>query len=111
METLYEAYRMAKENGGASAIDGVTFEAIEESGVEGFLRQIRDELITNPYRPVRARKKEIPKDGGRSAFFRFHLSTIVWFREHLSSYPGAAACCGPVAVFLPTQQNLQFHNT
>ena len=40
-ETLYEAYRMARENGGAPGIDGVTFEAIEESGVEGFLRQMR----------------------------------------------------------------------
>src|ERR1043165_6517964 len=65
IETLYEAYRMAKENGGAPGIDGVTFEAIEESGVEGFLRQIRDELIRNTYRPMRARKKEIPKDGGK----------------------------------------------
>jgi RNA-directed DNA polymerase len=65
METLHEAYRMAKENDGAPGIDGVTFEAIEESGVEGFLRQIRDELISNTYRPMRARKKEIPKDGGK----------------------------------------------
>ena len=65
METLQEAYRMAKENDGAPGIDGVTFEAIEESGVESFLRQIRDELITNTYRPMRARKKEIPKDGGK----------------------------------------------
>jgi RNA-directed DNA polymerase len=65
METLYEAYRMAKENDGAPGIDGVTFEAIEESGVEGFLKQIRDELITSTYRPMRARKKEIPKDGGK----------------------------------------------
>jgi RNA-directed DNA polymerase len=65
METLYEAYRMARENGGAPGIDGVTFEAIEESGVESFLRQIRDELITSTYRPMRARKKEIPKDGGK----------------------------------------------
>src|ERR1700674_1834298 len=65
METLYEAYRMAKENDGAPEIDGVTFEAIEESGVEGFLRQIRDELITSTYRPMPARKKEIPKDGGK----------------------------------------------
>jgi len=65
METLYEAYRMAKENGGAPRIDGVTFETIEESGREGFLRQIRDELLTNTYRPMRARKKEIPKDGGK----------------------------------------------
>jgi RNA-directed DNA polymerase len=37
METLYEAYRMAKENGGAPGIDGVTFKAIEESGVENRL--------------------------------------------------------------------------
>src|SRR6202451_4758518 len=36
METLCEAYQMAKKNNGASGIDGVTFEAIEESGVECF---------------------------------------------------------------------------
>src|SRR6516165_8145012 len=64
-ETLYEAYRMAKENDGAPGIDGVTFAAIEESGVEGFLEQIREELVSNTYRPMRARKKEIPKDGGK----------------------------------------------
>src|SRR6202040_4424320 len=64
-ETLQEAYQMAKSNDGAPGIDGVTFEAIEESGVESFLRQIRDELVTNAYRPMRARKKEIPKDGGK----------------------------------------------
>jgi RNA-directed DNA polymerase len=65
METLQEAYRMAKKNNGAPGIDGVTFEAIEESGAESFLQQIRGELITNTYRPMRARKKEIPKDGGK----------------------------------------------
>jgi len=36
METLQEAYQMAKSNHGAPGIDGVTFEAIEESGVESF---------------------------------------------------------------------------
>ena len=65
METLREAYRMAKSNNGASGIDGVTFAAIEESGPEAFLQQIRDELVTNTYRPMPARKKEIPKDGGK----------------------------------------------
>src|SRR5215469_12234216 len=64
MGTLQEAYRMAKSNNGAPGIDGVTFEAIEESGVEGFLKQIQDELDQNTYQPMSVRKKEIPKDGG-----------------------------------------------
>src|ERR1700722_17922588 len=85
-ETLREAYQMAKSNNGAPGIDGVTFAAIEESGPEIFLRQIQDELVANTYRPMPARKKEIPKDGGRkSAFFRFRRSVIGWFREHSSS--------------------------
>src|SRR6266567_4275344 len=63
-ETLQEAYQMARNNNGAPGIDGVTFEAIEESGVEGFLKQIQDELDQNTYQPMRVRKKEIPKDGG-----------------------------------------------
>src|ERR1700691_4360585 len=65
VETLREAYQMARSNGGAPGIDGVTFETIEESGAESFLAQIRDELVTNTYRPMPARKKEIPKDGGK----------------------------------------------
>ena len=64
METLQEAYEMAKKNDGAPGIDGVTFEAIEENGAEGFLAQIREELITSTYQPMPVRKKEIPKDGG-----------------------------------------------
>jgi RNA-directed DNA polymerase len=62
-ETLRAAYAMAKENNGAPGSDGVSFEAIEEQGVEGFLEQIRDELIQRTYVPLRARTKEIPKEG------------------------------------------------
>jgi RNA-directed DNA polymerase len=64
METLQEAYQMTKSNNGAPGIDGVTFDAIEESGVESFLKQIQDELDQNTYQPMPVRKKEIPKDGG-----------------------------------------------
>ena len=64
METLQEAYQMAKSNGGAPGSDGVTFRAIEESGVESFLKQIQDELVHDTYQPMPVRKKEIPKDGG-----------------------------------------------
>src|SRR3954470_17722895 len=66
METLYEAYAMAKANNGAPGVDGVTFEAIEQDGVGAFLEQIRDELASRTYRPMRSRKKEIPKDGGKT---------------------------------------------
>jgi len=62
-ETLRAAYAMAKENDGAPGSDGVTFEAIEEQGVEGFLEQIRGELIKRTYVPLRPRRKEIPKEG------------------------------------------------
>jgi RNA-directed DNA polymerase len=63
METLREAYKMAKRNNGAPGIDGVTFSAIEESGAEDFLEQIRNELTSHTYRPMRNRRKEIPKEG------------------------------------------------
>src|SRR5271165_2247986 len=63
METLRAAYEKAKENDGAPGTDVVTFEAIEAQGVEEFLEQIRDELIKRSYVPLRARKKEIPKEG------------------------------------------------
>jgi RNA-directed DNA polymerase len=65
METLHEAYLLAKKNNGAPGIDGVTFEAIEQGGVEAFLLQLRDELAARTYRPMRNRRKEIPKDGGK----------------------------------------------
>ena len=64
METLREAYRMAKEHNGAPGLDGVTFEAIESAGVEAFLEQIRDELVNGTYLPTGYRRQAIPKDDG-----------------------------------------------
>jgi RNA-directed DNA polymerase len=65
LETLRAAYEIAKKNHGAPGIDGVTFEAIEGAGVERFLVGLRDELVTRTYRPLRTRRVEIPKDGGK----------------------------------------------
>ncbi len=65
METLRAAYALAKSNKGAPGSDGVTFAAIEAQGVEVFLGQIRDELIGRTYRPLAARRQEIPKEGGK----------------------------------------------
>ncbi|MCZ6872208.1 MAG: group II intron reverse transcriptase/maturase [bacterium] len=64
METLQEAYKMAKANNGAPGIDGVTFAAIEAGGRERFLERIRDELVQGTYLPMRYRRKAIPKAGG-----------------------------------------------
>ena len=64
-ETLREAYHLAKANNGAPGIDGVTFEAIEASGVDTFLAEIQDALVTRTYRPMRLRQKAIPKEGGK----------------------------------------------
>lgn len=65
LETLRVAYVLAKRNNGAPGIDGVTFEAIEAAGVDAFLAQVRDELVTRTYRPLRNRRVEIPKRGGK----------------------------------------------
>jgi RNA-directed DNA polymerase len=54
METLQMAYKVAKQNDGAPGIDGVTFEAIEQAGLEGFLQRIRQELNNRTYRPTTA---------------------------------------------------------
>ena len=60
-ETLQQAYKDAKGNDGAPGIDGVSFQDIEKAGVGDFLEQIQEELVSETYRPMRNRIKEIPK--------------------------------------------------
>ena len=65
LETLRAAYAVARQNDGAPGIDGVTFEAIAAAGVEPFLAQLRDELVSRTYRPLRNRRVEILKGDGK----------------------------------------------
>jgi group II intron reverse transcriptase/maturase len=65
MQTLEEAYRIAKGNKGAPGIDGQDFGAIEASGVTGFLEAIREDLVTGRYQPKPNRRVEILKDNGK----------------------------------------------
>jgi RNA-directed DNA polymerase len=65
LETLREAYALAKQNEGAPGSDGVTFEAIEAQGVESFIERLADELVGRTYAPLPARRQEIPKEGGK----------------------------------------------
>ena len=63
--TLRQAYLMAWKNNGAPGLDGVTFDAIQEQGVDVFLEGIRRELVQGTYRPGPNRKKDIPKGNGK----------------------------------------------
>jgi len=65
IETLEEAYRIAKRNGGAPGIDGLSFSAIESEDLATFLREVRDDLITGRYQPMPNRRVEIPKGNGK----------------------------------------------
>jgi group II intron reverse transcriptase/maturase len=65
LQTLEEAYRIAKRNGGAPGVDGQSFEDIEAMGITGFLEIIREELVTGRYQPKPNRRVDIPKDNGK----------------------------------------------
>lgn len=65
IETLEEAYRMARRNGGAAGIDGQTFAAIDAAGVDAFLQAIREDLLAGTYKPAANRSVEIPKGNGK----------------------------------------------
>jgi len=63
-DILHHAYALARANAGASGVDGVTFEQIEASGVEGWLADVREDLVSKTYRPDPVRRVTIPKPGG-----------------------------------------------
>ena len=65
VETLEEAYRIAKSNGGAAGVDGLKFEDIETAGRPAFLAAVREDLITGRYKPMPNRRVEIPKGNGK----------------------------------------------
>ncbi len=65
METLEEAYRIAKGNGGAPGIDGQSFGDNESTGRAEFLAVVREDLVTGRYKPMPNRPVEIPKGNGK----------------------------------------------
>src|SRR5215216_1001222 len=63
-DILSHAYALARSNGGAPGVDGVTFERIEAAGLEEWLAGIRKDLVARTYRPAPVRRTMIPKPGG-----------------------------------------------
>ena len=63
-DILAHAYALAKANGGAPGPDGVTFAEIEACGRDVLLKELREELQTNTYRPGPVRRVYIPKLNG-----------------------------------------------
>src|SRR5437660_2450557 len=65
IETLEEAYRIAKRNGGAAGIDEQSFADIETRGLAEFLRGMREDLLTGRYKPMPNRLVDIHKVTGK----------------------------------------------
>jgi RNA-directed DNA polymerase len=65
METLKESYRIAKTNRGAPGIDRQSFADVETSGLDAFLAEIREELVSGRYKPKPNRRVDIPKASPR----------------------------------------------
>src|SRR5450755_4321910 len=78
IETLEEAYRIAKGNGGAPGIDGQSFSDIESAGRAAFLAAVREDLVTGRHKPMPNRLVEIPKDNGK-----FRTLQIPCIRDHV----------------------------
>jgi RNA-directed DNA polymerase len=63
-DILLHAYKLARANAGAPGVDGVSFEQIEDQGLETWLAGLREELVSKTYRPDPVRRVMIPKIGG-----------------------------------------------
>jgi retron-type reverse transcriptase len=64
-DVLTLAWQQCAGNGGAAGVDGVTFEQIEEYGVERWLGELAEELKEKSYQPGAVRRVFIPKPNGK----------------------------------------------
>jgi RNA-directed DNA polymerase len=63
-DILRHAYALAHSNAGAPGVDGVNFADIQLAGLEKWLADLREELVSKTYRPAPVRRVMIPKPGG-----------------------------------------------
>jgi retron-type reverse transcriptase len=62
-DVLWRGWVAVRRNDGASGIDKLTLDAVEEYGIDRFLTEIQSELREGQYRPLPARQVLIPKPG------------------------------------------------
>ena len=62
-ENMTQAYKRVKANKGASGIDGITVEEIDEYLKENWV-EIREKIRRRKYQPQPVRRVEIPKPNG-----------------------------------------------
>ena len=103
VETLEEAYRIAKSNGGAPGVDGLKFQDIESAGRPAFLAAVREDLLTDRYKPMPNRRVEIPKGNGKFRTLHPSAYSPVWFSP--GSVPHRLMRTVPEAVAEPVRPN------
>jgi RNA-directed DNA polymerase len=64
-DVLLAAYQQCAANDGAPGVDGQTFAAIAEYGVEKWLGELEESLRTKTYRPSPVRRVYLPKPDGK----------------------------------------------
>jgi len=62
-DVMWRAWGDVRANKGAPGVDGISIDAIEQSGVQVFLEGLAAELRTGRYRPEALRRVHIPKPG------------------------------------------------
>ena len=62
-DVMERAWREVRANRGAPGVDGITIDAIEDSGVGDFLDELANRLRAGNYRPRPLRRVHIPKPG------------------------------------------------
>ena len=89
LDTLREAYALAKKNDGAPGSDGMTFAAIEAQGVEVFLSRSRMNWSGAPMCRYRQGSRKSRRMAARSASFRFRRSATGWRPAEALSFAGS----------------------
>ena len=65
LDVLWRAWKEVRANKGSAGMDGITFEMIEEYGVEEYLLDIQEDLQNKQYRPKPVKRVYIPKPDGK----------------------------------------------